>query len=328
MNQLQSNPEIVHLVAAPGSGGSQLSIGRTIPTVLCQHAMANGLTPPGHVVLVGDSSSEHQARLLGLDWDQRLCPPLGKVKLLRRRIKQITQNATRVICWNDELVCLLNHLSIESDLISTSPASAPPHISKRINIRAFEQTDCDYWIERGYQCTLDTLLPPLLDNIADSNRPVDRSSIGVTSNTICIGVVADRPSDVDARELAFLFGLLNAAGYSISGIVPDTAGHLDAARRHHRGLGSRFQFLVSGDPISTLLPAFDALLHPCFDGSGSSILIERMCENADVPVLRLKESQHAGLSRAPAMAGPIIEYFDELIRAKQSSESAKFAHAQ
>lgn len=318
MKTSASHHDVFHLVAAPSAIAGVHSLGRTIPTILCAQAVEQGLTPPGRIILIGDSSCESQARMLGLKWDIRLAPPLGKPELLRRQVKQLTRNASRIICWSDELASLLSGISAQVDLISTAPAHAPDHISKRITIRTFEQNDCDFWIDRSNSASVDTLLPPILDNLADSNRSISRASIGIHSDAMCIGVLADRPSDVDARELAFLLGLLNAAGYTLAGIVPNTANHLAAARRHHRGLGSRFQFLIAKDPITTLLPIFDALIHPCFDGTGSSMLIERMCENADVPVLRLKHSGREGLSRAPGVAGPIIEHLDEIIRSKKA----------
>ena len=295
--------------------------------MLCARALEQGLTPPGHIVLIGDGSCGSQAHLLGLEWNTRIAPPMNKPELVRRQIKRLTKNASRVICWNDELASLLKGIPAELDLISTAPTKSPSYLSKRVAIRTFEQSDHDYWIDRGNAATLDRLLPPLLDNISESHRTISRASIGIDDNTMCIGVLADRPSDIDARELAFLLGLLNASGYSLTGIVPSTSSHLAAARRHHRGLGSKFQLLVATDPITTLLPLFDALIHPCFDGSGSSMLIERMCENADVPVLRLKHSGRDGLSRAPGVAGPIIEHLDELIKShKQSQTESELTH--
>ena len=319
MNSSLIQHDIVHLVAAPSSIVAMPSSGRTLPAILCANAIKHGLTPPGHIILIGDSSCESQARLLGLDWHTRLAPPLGNPEMLKRRIKRLTKNASRVICWNDELAILLKGIPAELDLISTSPTNAPAYVSKRVSIRAFEQADCDYWTARANTVALDLLLPPILDNLADTNRPITRASLGIDDNAMCIGVLADRPSDIDARELAFLLGLLNASGYRLTGIVPNTANQLPAAHRHHRALGSQFQLLVATDPITALLPIFDALIHPCFDGSGSSMLIERMCENADVPVLRLKHSGQAGLSRAPGVAGPIIEHLDELIQSNKQS---------
>jgi hypothetical protein len=288
--------------------------------MLCANAIKQALTPPGHVILIGDSSCESQARLLGLDWHTRIAPPLGNPEFSRRGVRKLTKHASRVICWNDELAVLLKGIPAELDLISTSPTSAPAYVSKRVSIRAFEQSDCDFWTSRANTSSLDTLLPQSLDNLADTNRPITRASLGIDDNAMCIGVLADRPSDIDARELAFLLGLLNASGYTLTGIVPNTSNHLAAAHRHHRALGSQFQLLVATDPITALLPIFDTLIHPCFDGSGSSMLIERMCENADVPVLRLKHSGQAGLSRAPGVAGPIIEHLDELIQSNKQPQ--------
>ena len=311
-----THSDVIHLIAVPNADPGSVSLGRTIPALLCAHALKHKLTPPGRVILIGNSSCESQARLLGLDWHTRLAPPMGNPKYLARRIKKLAHSASRVICWNDELASLLKGIPAELDLISTSPADAPAYVSKRVNIRVFERSDRELWNERKNDASIDTVLSPILDNLADSSRPVPRASIGIDDNAMCIGVLADRPSDVDARELAFLLGLLNASGYTLTGIVPSTASHLPAARRHHRGLGSKFQLIVTSDPITTLLPIFDALIHPCFDGSGSSMLIERMCESADVPVLRLKHSGRAGLSRAPGVAGPIIERLDEMLAHK------------
>lgn len=309
----QDHHDIVHLVAVPSTNPDTKPLGRLIPGILCHRAIQTGLTPPGQIVLVGDSTCESQAQLLGLQYTSRLTPPLGNPKLLRRRFRQLTRHAKRIVCWNDELASMLRGITADRDLISTLPTHAPSHISKNISIRVFEQQDREYWESREHIAEVDTLLPGVLDDIADDLQPIERATLGMNPDAICIGVLSDRPSDVDARELAFLMGLLNAAGYPLTGIVPNTASHIAAARRHHRGLGGKFQFLVIADPITARLPIFDAMIHPCFDGSGSSMLIERMCENADVPVLRLKQSAREGLSRAPAVAGPIIEHLDALV---------------
>ena len=312
------HPDVVHLVACPSEQTESTNQGRIIPTILCARALQQQHTPPGLVILIGDQSCEAQARRLGLKWHQRIAPPLSNPKLIHRHIKHLTKNASRVICWNDELGLLLSGIPAELDLISTLPKSASGYISRRVAVRVFEQDDKQVWLDRGQEATIDRLLPKVLDNLSESITPINRDHLNIQPNTMCVGVLADRPSDVDARELAFLLGLLNASGYSLTGVVPNTASHLAAARRHHRGLGSKFQFLITTDPITTLLPIFDVLIHPCFDGSGSSMLIERMCENADVPVLRLKQSARAGLSRAPGVAGPIIEQLDEMITAANS----------
>jgi len=323
VNKSISNPDVIHLVACPSEYENGHSLGRLVPALLCARAIESQLTPPGLVILVGDQSCELQAKRLGLQWHHRLAPPLGIPKLIHRRVKHLTSKASRVICWNDELAPLLSGIPAELDLISTSPKRMTGYVSKRVSIRVFESSDEQAWEDRGLEASVDRLLPSILDSINDSIQPVNRAQLDLDPNSMCIGVLADRPCDVDARELAFLLGLLNASGYSLTGVVPNTASHLHAARRHHRGLGSRFHLLVTTDPVTSLLPIFDALIHPCFDGSGSSMLIERMCENADVPVLRLKHSGREGLSRAPGVAGPIIEQLDEMIESNRADHTVQ-----
>lgn len=320
---------IVHVVAAPSAMPQRTTLGRVIPTMLCAQAIKHKLTPPGKVILIGDHSSQSQSNKLGLKPDARITPTMGNIWLTRRPLRLAIGRAHRVICWNDELIELLKGIAAEIDLISTLPSTAPDTISKRINIRTFEPHDMDIWTQRGLHPQRETILANVLDSVYDhytsSDRQSFRDALGINSSTMCLGVIADNPHKIDARELAFLLGLLDASGYSLTGIVPSTASHLAAARRHHRGLGSPFSLLIASDPITSFLPAFDALIHPCFDSSGSSLLLERMCENADVPVLRLKQSTREGLSRAPGVAGPIIEQLDEMMNINQAKPEP--AHA-
>ncbi len=303
---------MIHLVAPPGSPTTPPGIGRVVPTVLCARAIEEGLTPPGRVLLIGDSRSERTARRLGLVPHLRLAPPLGRPEMLSRTVRALTGDAARVICWSDELAVLLARLSPEADLISTRPALAPLKVRKRVRVRVFERADRDAWDARNHGAELDTVLAPILDDLRSVQQALTRDDLGIDPGSVCIGTIADRPGDIDAREFCFLLGLLNASGYTLTGVVPRAAAHLMAARRHHRGLGQRFHLLVADEPITTMLPVFDLLLHPRFDGSGSSMLLERMCENADTPVLRLRQSGREGLSRAPGIAGPIIEFLDDM----------------
>lgn len=272
-----------------------------------------GLTPPGRVILIGDSSSEREARSLGLVPHQRLAPPLGRVSMLRRPIKELAREATRVICWNDELAPLLRALSTPADLISTNPKLVTRRLSNRVAVRVFERADRDAWESRNHQADLESVLTPLIQNPPLPTSALTRTSLGIEPDDICIGVIADQPSDIDARAHGFLMGLLNVAGFQITSIIPEGANHLEAARRHHRALDSRFRMLVSSTATLSMLPLFDLLIHPCYDGSGASLLIEQLCENADVPVLRLRHSGRDGLSRAPGVASLIIEALDDII---------------
>jgi len=311
-------PAVLHLVSAPSSTrGHRPALGRQIPTYLCAQAIEQGLTPPGRVVLIGDSSSETQARALGLSPSMRFAPPLGRVSMLARTIRALSRSASRVICWSDELTPLLRGINAPIDLISTHPALAARRVSNRVGVRVFERCDRDAWESRNHQAELESVLNPLLQNPpAFPNAPL-RSALGIESDQVCIGVIADQPSTIDARSVGFLMGLLNVAGFNVSVVIPQGAAHLDSARRHHHTLGSHFRMLISSNPMLSMLPVFDVLIHPSYDGSGSSMLIERLCENADVPVLRLRHSGREGLSRAPGVAAPIIEALDDIIAQRQ-----------
>lgn len=307
-------PAVLHLVSAPGTPDRlRPPLGRSIPVFLCARAIEQGLTPPGRVLLIGDNDSADYASQLGLQYHERLAPPLGRVSMLTRSIRRAADGCTRVICWNDELAPLLRAVKAPADLISTRPSLMRQRVSSRVEVRVFERADRKLWEAKNNNAELESVLTPLIDRARPLPRTITRAELGIDPATICIGIIADRPSDIDARAMGFLMGLLHVAGFPITPIVPRNASHLTDARRHHHGLGNRFRFMVAQQPMLTMLPAFDLLLHPCFDGSGSSMLIERLCENLDTPVLRLRHSGRDGLSRAPGLAGPIIEALDDIL---------------
>lgn len=308
------HPGVLHLVSAPTNArGHRPPLGRQIPAYLCAQAIKQGLTPPGRVILIGDSSSELQARSLGLTPHLRLAPPMGLVPMLARQVRALARDAARVICWNDELAPLLRGLNTPTDLISTNPGLINRRLSNRVAVRVFERGDRDTWESRNHQAELESVLTPLIHDPPAFSSDTSRESLGIDPGCVCIGVIADQPSDIDARSFGFLMGLLNVAGFQITSVIPAGAAYLEAARRHHHALDARFRMLVSSESTLSLLPLFDLLIHPCYDGSGASMLIERLCENADVPVLRLRHSGRDGLSRAPGVAAPIIEALDDIM---------------
>jgi hypothetical protein len=321
-------PGVLHLVSAPSlTRNDRCAIGRLTPAYLCAQAIKQKLTPSGHIVLIGDHHAQIQADAIGLHYHERLTPPLGHTDLLARVIRKRAAAFERVICWNDELSGLLKGLPCQSDLISTRPQLAKRRVSGKVNVRVFERADRDQWESRNHQAEIDTVLHRLIKDPALPQCDHTRESLGIDTNSICVGMLADRSCDIDARSVGFLMGLLNVSGFHLTSVVPQGASHLTAARRHHHGLGTHFRLMIAQQPIITLLPIFDVLIHPCHDGSGSSELIERLCENADTPVLRLHHSGRDGLSRAPGVAGPIIEALDDIIANKLPDPIRRQAHA-
>ncbi|CAN0562759.1 unnamed protein product, partial [Laminaria digitata] len=121
---------VLHLLSAPTRTTDQRPpIGRLIPAYLCAQAIAQGLTPPGRIVLIGDPQSERHARSIGLKPIVRFAPPLGRVQMLARTVRSLSKTASRVICWNDELAPLLRGLHAPADLISTRPQLATHRVS-------------------------------------------------------------------------------------------------------------------------------------------------------------------------------------------------------
>lgn len=284
-----------------------------MPVYLCAQAIKQGLTPPGEVLLIGDPTSESAARAIGLRPDQRIAPTLGRVSMISRLIRHHSRQCSRIVCWNDELAPLLRGLQCPADLISTRPDLAMCRVSSKVDVRVFERSDRDAWEARNHQAELDSVLAPIVRNPPPLPSGPDRASLGIDPEHLCIGILADRPSDIDARAMGFLMGLLHVSGFRLSAVMPSGASHLVSARRHHHGLGSRYRLLIARKPLIAMLPLFDVLIHPCFDGSGGAHLIERLCENAETPVLRLRHSGRLGLSGAPGVAGPVVEALDDIL---------------
>lgn len=324
-------PGVLHLVSAPSrQERCRAPIGRTLPAYLCAQALERGLTPRGRVVLIGDQPSAHAADAIGLSHDQRLAPPMGRIEMLSRTLRRIANGFERVICWDDELAPLLRGIHCPADLISTRPDLARRRVSSRVQVRVFERADRAVWESRNHLAEIDSVLNRLVADPAPAGSPPDRAQLGIDPDSICIGILADRPGDIDARSVGFLMGLLNASGYNLTAVLPNGASYLTDARRHHHGLGHHFRLIVAQSPIITMLPIFDVLIHPCYNGSGASSLIEQLCENLDTPVLRLNHAGRAGLSRAPGVAGPVIEALDDMLASRvpdPSRTSEAHAHA-
>jgi hypothetical protein len=337
-----SSTGVVHLIAPPSSRRISASIsGRSIPTLLLSLAIKNNLTPPppqSRVISVGDSSSKAAAAQLGIQTSQHIAPLLaGKNNLKRQLIKALRYNdfvPSRILCWSDELIAPASaaaaQLEIPIELISTKPDSLTTPPQNIDTIRVFESSDHDIWQSHRHTCQTDHLLTPLLDPQPPTpdQRASCRQNLDIDNQTICIAAVADNPADVDAREFAFLLGLLAVSGYQTLGIVPSTAMNLNQALRHHRGLDEPFRIMTTTETLPQLIPLLDAYIHPTDEISGSTQLLDRYLERADVPKLNLRHSGKAGFSRAQGSAGQLLDEMDAIVeRMKSTANSPQPAHA-
>ncbi len=334
---MNTNPQttdsaVVHLVAPPSTRRDARShYGRTIPCLLLAGALQQCLTPnspQSRTVIIGDSTAATSASALGLEFADLFTPVLQSPRWLKSQLlhhlKSLPTPPTKIICWSDELAWLScavgSSMDIPTELISTKPSvikNPPQNID---SIYAFDSHDHDWWLDHRHVCKSDQRIacliapsPPTFDQ-----RNQAREALGIDAQTICLAAIADAPNEVDAREFAFLLGLLSVSGYPVLGIVPRTASNLNQALRHHRGLGKPFRFLTTTDPLPDLLPLLDACIHPTDERSGSADFIERYCKSADIPIMRMRHSGKAGFSRAQGSAGKLLDQMDEIAKHMQA----------
>ena len=320
-----ADPSVVHIVAPPSMRQGQANpIGRSIPTMLLKGAIENALTPPppnARIITIGDSTTRRSAQALGVHISNHNAPLLGKPNTLKRRIINDLKTAqpSRIICWSDELLNLssavASAMDVPLELISTKPTllSKPPQNID--TIRVFENQDHDRWQDLRHTCQTDQFLAQHIDpqQPEHSDRSQARIKLGIEDDTIVIAAVADNPSHVDAREFAFLLGLLAVSGYSTLGIIPNTAQNLNQALRHHRGLDQPFRIMTTSQTLPQILPLLDAYIHPTDEISGSTQLLDRYLERAGIHKLNLRHAGKAGFSRAQGTAGQLLDEMDDII---------------
>lgn len=231
-------------------------------------------------------------------------------------------SGAHIICWNDELAPMIADAGRSAELISTLPVAAPKLPKARTMIRVLDPVDRDAWADQGRDAILDRDLPNLVDGFESNAQRADlREQMNICDDTILVGVLSDSPCQTDAREFSFLLGLLAAAGFRVAGLLPESAKHLNIARRHHRALRTPFRLLFTQDPILSFLPALDLMLQVDRSHSGSTHLLGRLCDNADVPVMQVDHAGRRGLSSDPGAPAKILEQFDQIVNAQQRTEA-------
>ncbi len=322
----------VHLVAPPSTRpNTSAHFGRTTPCLLLAGALKDNLTPPpphSRVMVIGDSSTPATASAIGIPHTDHFTPVLANPNSLKRKIlsqlSTFDASPSRIICWSDELISLASSiassLDIPTELISTKPSTIKKPPQSIDTIRVFEPQDHDRWLDLRHTCQTDQLLASLIDadQPTQQERSDARSKLNIDDQTIVLGAVADAPNEVDAREFAFLLGLLAVSGYQLLGIIPKTAKNLNQALRHHRGLDQPFRILTTTEPLPSLIPLLDAYIHPNNELSGSTHLVDRLLQRADIPILNLRHSGKAGFSRAQGAAGLLLDEMDHIVESMNS----------
>jgi len=320
----------IHLVAPPSSRtGAHKHLGRSVPCLLLSGALKDSSSQSAdQVITIGDSSAYESAFGYRLAPSAHFTPLLSRPRSIKGKLlnhlHSTSPSPSRIVCWSDELITLASsvasHFDCPAELVSTKPSiiTKPPHNID--TIRVFEPKDHDRWIKLRHTCQIDQTLAASIDcgQSSAGDRAAARSRLCIDDRTIVIGAIADAPDQVDAREFAFLLGLLAVSGYSLLGVIPKAAKHLNQALRHHRGLGQPFRILSTTDPLPQLLPLLDAYIHPTDDLSGSTLLINRLLHSAGIPLLNLRHSGKAGFSRAQGTAGQLLDDMDQIVQHMQT----------
>lgn len=312
----------VHIVASPTTRTLvPADPGRVAPLVLLAHALRAGLCNPGPVIVVGASGAEETASSLGLTPAARVCLPLGVPRLGRRALARLLRGVERVICWSDELTPLVRGMADEVRLVSTDPDACPATPRQLAQITTLTEHDAQRWrLRGGTPETHDDWIEQIREHPSDTPPSGLRAAHSISDSTLVVTTFADRPAATDARSLAFLLSVLHTTGYAVCGVVPSVAHNTHAARRHIRGLVSRYPLLVTERPIHTLLDGIDVVILPKEDDSAASLILEAFAGANGCRVIRLSPKGRAGLKSTPGAVAPILETLDALLAARAGTQ--------
>jgi hypothetical protein len=320
----------LHLVAPPPLDPCAIRPpGRLVPAILARDTAA--LKDHDQLVTIGDRSAHRAALALGLDPDLHSPAPLARPALAKRMLLARTKPFERVVCWSDELAHLAASLRAPAELISTNPAVLPALPGASTTLRVLTGDDHDTWTQRRAAPRLDdTLIDRIIDPTPDPvARRALRTALDIDDDTIVLAATADAPSDVNAREFAFLLGLLAVSGFRTVGLIPRASANLHQAVRHHNALKKPFRLIQATRPLPELLPIIDACVIGGATRSASTVILQRLCESAGPRVLHLRHAGKAGFTRSQRIAARVLDQIDEVaaaMKARQPS-SAEPLHA-
>jgi hypothetical protein len=317
----------VHVVAVPTTGTHvHNDLGRLAPPLLLGESLRAGRVPRGRVVVVGPTGAAETARACGLSPDCFLTLPVGRPALGRRGFRRVAAGVQRIICWSDELSPLVRRMADEVHLVSTDPdrCPAPPRHFARVTVLTEE--DERVWRGRGGSPVLEA--DSAEHAPAGSLSPADRrADLPVDASMLTLASLDDRPASTDARGLAFLLSVLHTTGYPVCGLVPSIAGNAFVARRHIRGLTSRYPLLLTERPLIALLRSIDIVITSDESKTGANAVLESVARAHGVRVIRLSHKGRAGLKSTPGAAAPILQTLDAILADRRDAPTLEPQHA-
>jgi hypothetical protein len=201
-------------------------------------------------------------------------------------------------------------------LVSTDPDRCPLPPRHFARITTLTEHDTLRWRARGASPVhAETWLDELRCTTVHHAVSL-RADMNIEPACLVLADLNDRPIRTDARGLAFLLSVLHTTGFSVCGVVPSVSSNAHAARRHVRGLASRYRLLLTDLPMPSILADVDLIVMAEQPATGSSQILEAFARSRGCAVIRLSHRGRAGLRSTPGVAVPVLETLEEILIAR------------
>ena len=146
--------------------------GRTVPCLLL-HSTLNDTTSSHsstpNIFIIGDSTTSVTATQFGIPFSHHIAPLLSNPRSAKRqlisRIHALNHQPTKIICWSDELLPLAStaasRFGLPLELVSTNPTVLGKVIANIDTVKAFDESDHDFWTHHRHTSSTDRHLSRL-----------------------------------------------------------------------------------------------------------------------------------------------------------------------
>lgn len=203
------------------------------------------------VLLIGGSDDERLAARLGVRTLDRIHPPNRRAehgaRLLARYLE--ARGEPNVFhAWSALTARLASAVRPRTPRVATLAAGPCAHASQPISLSNLllapwrdsapapcealfaSEADRDQWAEAGLEGRV-APLPIDPARFDPTLRAAARSAWGVGDEVLVIGLLGEPAGEMDARQFAFVLGLMAAAGRRVAGVLPPGAHDLERALR-------------------------------------------------------------------------------------------------
>lgn len=216
----------------------------------CRAAVA-GLPQYSHsILLLGGTDSGTRAARFGLEFVDRLAPPLGDPALASPGVRRYLAMRGRydiVQCWGTNFRKLVQRAGLGSMFVCEfdfeTGGWAPA--GRVVDVPAWRSLPAHRAAARSR------------DNAGIHTRRMIRESIGLNDDDIALVMVADPPSDGDAIRFAYLLSLLGVAGKPAVGILSRSSRRTRLAKDAQRVRHMHKPLIIVDEPLASVLPACD-----------------------------------------------------------------------